>query len=476
MTVPADSSPYTYPWDQTNPVLWVEQNPTVGLSVERLRGLLWQGDSLLRWYDAYLEGEQPLRYMSKAMQAEVGQMLTSVVLNWCRLVVDAYAGRMTVQGFRYAGSEETDADLWQVWQANGMDALAAQAIYESLGLAKSYVIVGSPDVPGGKPVITVESPFQVTAIRDPRTRKVTEALKLWRDLQGVQHATLYEPNRTVTLQADGGSWRPIAVDDHQLGMVPVVPLVNKPRILRPNGVSEFHDVIPIVDAAIKNATDMMIASEFHAIPRRWIFGVKKEDFVDPVTNRPVSAWSRLTGRVWSHANADVKAGQFPETDLRNFHETIKLLAQLASQVAALPANYLAFNSVNPTSADAMRAIDAQLELRIRRKMVDFGEAFEDVMRLVMRFQTGVWDERASSLETVWADPGTPTMAQKADAVVKLVSAKVIPVEQAREDLGYGPIARQRMADMDRRSSVLGLTSALTDRFGQNAGTSDQPNV
>jgi hypothetical protein len=202
------------------------------------------------------------------------------------------------------------------------------------------------------------------------------------------------------------------------------------------------------------ATDMMTSGEFHAMPRRWVTGVKQEDFKDQHGNK-VSPWSRVAGRVWSLAAHDAKVGQFEEANLTNFHESIKLFAQLASQVAALPANYLAFNSVNPTSADAMRAIDAQLELRITgEKHIDYGESLEDVMRLVLRFKTGVWDPKADSLETVWANPGILTVAQQADATTKLVATidgqgrSVVPVEQAREDLGYGPIARARMAQMD----------------------------
>jgi hypothetical protein len=55
---------------------------------------------------------------------------------------------------------------------------------------------------------------------------------------------------------------------------------------------------------------------------------------------------------------------------------------------------------------------------------------------------------------MWRDPSTPTIAQKADAVVKLASARgangvaILPVEQAREDLGYTPEQRRRMAEMD----------------------------
>jgi hypothetical protein len=462
---------YLYPFDQTNPLLWQTRNPDVDQSVMRLAGLMYQQQLHLRWYDAYLEGEQPISYMSAAMQRELGPTLRSVVLNWPRLVVDAYAARMKVEGFRYAGDDDTDDDLWAVWQANNLDKLFKQAKTEMLGLSRAYWVVGQADVEGGLPVITVESPFQMVALRDPRTRKVIEALKLWHDVNLQPWATLYQPNRTTTLRGEGAHWVPTNVDDHMLGVVPVVPMVNRGRILRPNGISEFHDVIPIVDAAIKAASDMMVSAEFHAIPRRWIFGVKKEDFIDPQTQQPLSTWSKLTGRVWSHSNPDTKAGQFPEAQLSNFHETIKLLAQLASQVAALPANYLAFNSVNPSSADAMRAIDAQLELRIRDKFTDNGEDLEDVMRLVLRMQTGEWDPKAASLETVWADPGTPTMAQKMDAAVKGVTARgsdgksLIPVEQAREDLGYSVNARKRMAEMDNANSMSEVAKSLLDNYG-----------
>jgi hypothetical protein len=276
---------------------------------------------------------------------------------------------------------------------------------------------------------------------------------MWQDHVGQAYATLYQPNRTVPLASDGSKWVLNGdVDNHMLGVVPVVPWVNRGRILRPNGVSEFHDVIPIVDAAIKAATDMMVSAEYHAMPRRWVFGMKKSDFKDQ-NGRQVGMWSQIAGRIWSHENENIKVGQFPEAALSNFHDTIKLLGRLTAQILAAP-HSLSFDSVNPPSAEALGAMNAERDMRIRVKQVDFGESAEDAMRLVLRFMDGSWDPKARSIETVWADPSTMTFAQKADGITKLVTAKdgqgrsIIPVEQAREDLGYGAIARQRMSDMD----------------------------
>lgn len=470
------------PFDQVNPQTLVApplDEREIDAVAKRMQMLLWSDFERLRWYDAYHEGEQPLRYMSAAMAVEVKGILSAVVLNWCRLGAEMYANRLRIDGFRYAGSQAVDAALMDTWQANGLDALFGQAVLESLVLSRSYLIVGAPDEPGGEPIVTVESPFQVTAYRNPRTRKVETALKMWQDQVGNGFATLYEPDRTVSLASDGGDWRVTGVDDHQLGMVPVVPLVNRPRILRPNGVSEFHDIIPVVDAAIKAATDMMVSAEYHAMPRRWVFGMKKGDFKDQNGNT-VSAWSRIAGRLWSHESTEIKVGQFPEADLRNFHDTIKLLARMAAQILAAP-EALSFDSVNPPSAEAFGAMNAERSMRIRSKQITLGEAAEDVMRLVLRIKTGGWDQKANSLSTVWADPDVMTFSQKADGIVKLVTAKdgqgrsVITVEQAREDLGYDAIARERMEGQDKAAQNAAM-QALQEMASQQPQMTQQPDV
>lgn len=415
-----------------------------------------------RWceiYDAYYEGEQPLKYMAPAMQKELGDRITQLTLNWARLGADAYENRLDVEGFRFPGKPSGDDALWGVWQENDLDEQSQQAHLDSVALGRSYAIVGAGDAPDDAPIVTVESPFQVVTLRDPRTRRVIAALKRWCDPDLTQWGTLYLPGRRSTHRWNSGLWQvdgPIDSNSHD--RVPVIPLVNRPRILRPDGVSEFHDVIPIADAANKMATDMMISGEFHAMPRRWAFGLKAEDFQDEAGN-PLSTWSIIAGRLWANENKDVQVGQFDESDLTVFHNTIKLLAQIAGQQMALPPDWLGFNSGNPTSADAIRSSETQLVKRVERKHTFLGGAWEEVMRHVLRFQTGDWVPEAKRLETVWRDPSTPTIAQKADAVMKLATAStpdgraILPLEQARIDLGYTDVQRSEMAAMDDAAAL-----------------------
>jgi len=403
--------------------------------------------------DKYFEGEQPLKYMAPAMEAEIGDRVSQLVLNWLRFGAEAYENRLDVKGFRYRGASSSDEELWQIWQANDLDEQSQQAHLDSLVLGRSYVIVGAGDTPDDAPLVSVESPFQVFAERDPRTRKVSAAVKRWKEGEGsdeVQRATLYLPNSTESFAYGKDGWQSTgAADNHELGTVPVVPLVNRPRILRPDGLSEFQDVIPVADAANKMATDMMVSGEYHAMPRRWAAMLRADDFVD-ANGKPLNVWSRDTGRLWA-TESDAKFGQFQESDLAVFHNSIKLLAQLASQMLALPPHYLSFVGDNPASADAIRSSEVQLVKRVERKHTYLGGAWEDVQRLVLRIQTGEWDPAAKGLETLWRDPSTPTVAQEADAVVKKVQTGILPIEQAREDLGYTQEQRDRMVEMDARA-------------------------
>lgn len=434
-----------------------------------------QRKKLLR-YDAYYEGEQPLRYMAPALEAEIGDRITQLVINWPRMCAEAYENRSDIEGFRYAGQDTSDAKLWEMWQANDGDEQAQQAHLESLINGRAFVIVGSGETVDDPPVMTVEHPLQMVAHRDPKTRKVSAALKRWKDDDRVEWASLYLPDDTIQfIRKRGQGWVEDSRDNHQLGRPPVAVLLNRGRLLRQLGISEFHDIIPVADAANKMATDMMISGEFHAMPRRWAIGMTAEDFEDEAGN-PMSTWSAVAGRLWAtdRSPKEVAVGQFQESDLQVFHSTLKVLAQLAAQLMFLPQDYMSFTSDNPTSADALRSSESRLVKRCERKHTVWGGGWEDVQRIMIRIDSGTWDPAARSLETVWRDPSTPTIAQKADAVVKLKTAGILPVEFARQELGYTSEQRKRMAEEDVKAADQGLLGSLAGQFRQPANANSGP--
>jgi hypothetical protein len=406
--------------------------------VKRLAESLEDQQPNLTLMDQYYEGVQPLQYMVPALQEELGERITQLVINWPRLGVDAYENRLDIEGFRMPGAAKGDEEMWRIWQYNDLDEVSQQAHLEALIMSRAYVIVGVNELDPKTPIITVEHPSQVITEHDPRTRAVTAGVKVWEDLDEVRHATLYLPNSDIFFIDNGGEWVQESANPHNRGMCAVVPMVNRPRILNPFGTSELVDVIPIANAANKLATDMMISAEFHAMPRRAWFGMTEDDFTDEQGNA-LSVWSRVAGREWATAlrkGAEADVEQFPEAELSNFHNSLKLLAQTACQVLALPPHYMQFAGSNPASADAIRSSEAQLVKRVERKQRVFGGSWERVMRLAAMVAGNGEDPELTRLETVWRDASTPTVAQVADAAVKKLQVGISTLRQAREDVGY----------------------------------------
>jgi hypothetical protein len=444
----------------------------------------------LKRLNSYYEGTQPLSYMAPELQQELQETVRQVVINWPRLVVDSLEERLDVEGFRFPKEPDSDAELWRIWQANDMDEQSQQGHLDALVMGRAYVVIGTreddgddEDGGGGEgdpesatdadtPLITVESPLDMFAEFDPRTRVVRAAVKRWTDdgeSGTVDHATLMLPDSTSWWVKDNkGAWAEDPEhgrDDHEIGEVMVEVLANRPRLKTPNGVSELADIIPISDAACKIATDMMVSAEYHATPRRAAFGFGEDDFVD-AEGRKVSAFSRIIGRMWAteksrgtgEDNADII--QFQEASLTNFHETIKQLATLVASLAGMPPHFLGQATDNPASADGIRSAETRLVKRAERRQRRAGGTWERVNRKVMRVRDGVWNTDARSLETIWRDASTPTVAQVADAAVKKFTAKIVPLRQTREDLGYSQAQIQRMEDEDEAAAKSAMQRVL----------------
>lgn len=408
--------------------------------------------------DAYYDGMQRLEQLGLAIPPELERF--AVIVNWPRVVVDAIADRLDVKGFRLPGSDVGDAELQRLWQANGMDELDLMSRLDYLVYGRTYKCVGANEDDGRTPRITVESPRQLITDRDPRTGKITSALRLYNVENGqARSATLYLPNETLWLEADGGPFGTTDVDEHGLGVVPVVPTFRRRRTTIPagrllQGTSAMEDVVPITDAAARNISNAQLGQETHAVPARAVLGATKGDFVDQ-NGKPLTVWESYFGSVWALANKDAKIDQFDASDMQNFERMMDLYARLASGVSGLPPNYFGLAADDAASADAIRSREARLVKIAERDQTTLGNSDAATLRIAMRIRDGVWSSDLVGMETLWFDAGTPTYASRVDAVVKQYAATdvngrpLIPREMAMEDLGWSPAKIQRALSLLR---------------------------
>lgn len=418
------------------------------------------GTSLIetqRLNDIY-EGVNRLRQLGLSIPSELEQF--AVWLAWPRTTVDSVEQRLDVTGFRLPG-QAADTSLWEIWQYNNMDERQTFAHTDALALARSYACVGTNEEDRAYPLVTIESPMEMVAVRDPRTHRITAALRIYDVQLGVaQKATFYLPNRTYWMRNIEGVWVDVDADDHKLGTVPVVAFVNRNRATRRRdsileGISEMTDVIPIAESASRALTGLQLAQETIAAPQRGVLGATKGDFVDTDGNQ-LSAWQAYFGSVWALGNKDAKTFQFDGADLANWDTAMNTYARQASGVTGLPVEYFGLNTENPPSADGQRAGETRLIKRSERRQTGFGNSWESVQRLVIRFRDGAWSEDARRMETIWRDPGTPTTAQVTDAITKRFAVGLIDWETAQERMGETPAAIDQMKARRSADSSLAL--------------------
>lgn len=396
--------------------------------------------------DSYYQGQQRLAAIGLALPPEMDRLQT--IINWPALTVDSLEERLDVEGFQLGGDISADERLWDWWQANDLDEESSLAHLDALVFGRAYVTVSAGESADDPPVITVESTRAMAVNIDPATRRISAAARVFeRDDNGqASGVVLYLPGENTTYRNKNGKWSVEDSSKFALEEVAVVPLINRSRLAQRDGVTEMRDVMALTDAACRSLTNLQAAQEMLAVPQRYVLGATKEDFVDADGNQ-VPAWEAYIGRFLALGNSEAKVGQLPGADLRNFTEVMNHYAKLVASVTGLPAHFLGQTTENPASADAIRSSEARLVKRAERRAHGFGEAWERVMRLALRF-VGDDDTAGRRLETVWRDPSTPTYAAKADAVTKLFTSGIIPREAAREQMGWSSEYRRHLRALD----------------------------
>jgi hypothetical protein len=424
---------------------------------------------------AYYDSLKRPEAIGIATPVEMRKLLAHV--GYPRLYVDAIAERQELEGFSLGRADEADAELWDWWQANDLDAESTLGHTDALIYGRSYITVSAPDPdidPGidpSVPIIRVEPPTSLYADIDPRTRLVTKAIRavygedqVYGNRTTLVAATLYLPNETVYWVANRqGTLAKGKTVKHNLGVVPVIPMANRTRLSDRYGTSEISpELRSVTDAAARILMNMQATAELMAIPQRLIFGVRPEDLgVDPETGKQL--YDAYMSRILAFEDSEVKATQFTAAELRNFVDALDALDRKAAAYTGLPPQYLSFSSDNPASAEAIKSSESRLVKKVERKNLLFGGAWEQAMRVAwLCVKKEEPPQEMYRLESIWRDPSTPTYAAKAAAAAQLYAngAGVIPRERARQDMGYTITEREEMRQWDQAENPLGQLAGL----------------
>ena len=394
--------------------------------------------------DAYYRGDHPLLFASPEFEQATGGLFENFSDNWCGVVVDSVAERLSVTGFRLAGGETADAEAMELWQSNGLDADSGLAFVDTLVTARSFISVWADDEDGKAPQITFEHASQVIVGYEPGSRRKRKAaLKRWAD-DTYQYATLYLPTHVLKFQRraqtvdTGGMWteRTVGLPAGQswempnpLGIVPVVEAQNRPRLVG-EPQSEIDTVLPIQDAINTLWAHLLTASDYLAFPQRVILGMDRptRDLVDEAGNVvgtehvPLSKF-RADRIAWLE-DPEARIDAWAAASLDNYTSVIEVAVRHLAAQTRTPPHYLLGQMVN-ISAEALTAAESGLVAKVRERQTYAAEAIREAMRLAALVAGNKDRAEGFAKGTVlWRDPQFRAEAQYADALSKYKSIGV----------------------------------------------------
>ena len=436
-----------------------------GLSAEESAAAVELADALGRYNvknfraNAYYEARHALGTPGFTIPQSVADRLAPVC-GAPGTVVDVLDERLDLLGWDEVNDAGLDdLGLSEVFDGNELDSEASLVHLDALIFGISFVRVGSGD--DGLPLVTMHSPTMTTGMRDPATRRLRSA---WTTLEatedGVSRGILDLPDVSIEVASrPGGRWFVVDRDEHGMGRVPVVQLVNKPRTSRPGGQSEITPAIrSLTEDMMRAALGMNVNTMFYSIPQLMILGRGPDAFKDRNGN-VVPGWKILAGHALAIAkDADGDAPTVHQLQVASPAPFIEQLREFRMQVASeagMPLDYFGIQSANPSSADAIDRGETRLVKRAERRQTAFGRAWLEVARLALLVRDGeIPSDFARRVSVDWMPAKTPTRAATADEVTKLVGAGVLrpDSEIVRKRLSLSR-AEQRILDLEQRRAV-----------------------
>lgn len=449
--------------------------------LSKLERRLSQRQSDMALMENYYCGEHPLPFLTPAHRAkmwnEFRKMLDQSRSNFMRLVVDVVEERLRVEGFRLSASSDASSDKasWDIWQANQMDSQSQIAFVDALVKGVSYISVWAGEE---HPTMAIEDARQTIVGYVPGSNYTqrASALKIWiDDVSGFERANVYLPggiykfvrvasdeSPPATLSAKGDNfeeskspvirsssdarattWKEIVSErvDNPLGIVPIVPLRNRPRLTK-EGESELSDVVYVQDQINGFLFLLALAGYFGAHRQRWATGMPIMETTDGKLKEPFDV---AIDRLWQSEDPATKFGEFEQTQLEGYIRAIEQKILHIAVTTRTPRHYLIEQGQSP-SGDAIKSAESGLVKKVERKQRPFGEGLEEAIRLARRF-AGETDAPVDS-EIVWADAEIRSEAETTDAAIKKLQVGLIDRAQALEDCGYSQVQIARMLAED----------------------------
>ncbi len=408
----------------------------------------------------YYEGRHRLLFATDRFRNVFGDLFRAFADNFCAPIIDTLNDRLEITGFTDTQGGDANTAAQGIWDANRLDTQTAHLHQEALVEGDAYLIVWPNQQ--GVPILHLNRATRCLTVYDDDTPwQVEYAIKVWPLRDKRVRVNMYYPDRIeryITRPGTKGFPRdPRALQDftednepaeipHSWGVVPVFHFANKARI-GARGRSELVDAIPLNDAVNKSLADMLVGSEFVALPQRWATGVAEE--TDPVTGRKLPPFQPGVERMLTTENTGASFGQFDPTDFKGPIDLMRAFVTHLAAVTGTPAHAFYVDQGDWPSGEALKTAEARLVARATARTRAWGPVWADAMGLAVRMLQGAGAPEGG-LVTQWAPVATRMEREElenAEARWRLgVSRRRILLELGYKDNEVDEMLEERAAE------------------------------
>lgn len=406
---------------------------------------------------AYYLGKQRIQFLGLRLRDE--WIRQAFPLTWCRTLVNVIVERQQVQRLLRRGNFSEDKNLRAAWDASDMDSQMYRLATDLAIYGRCYISVAMSA--GQRPRMQAEPVSAMTVVTDALGNTEAAMRRFWDDDLREVRRVVYFPDYTLIF-GERANGEPERIE-HGLGRVPVVMAVMGDIDGSRQGTAVFEPIKRIADTSAETMLNARVALETVASPQK-VFIDAVNEVVDEDGN-PVSVFEAFYDSVLTvfsgeqdatsgkTRQADVK--QLAGADMTGFFKTIEMLGQQASSASGLPMRMLGHVTANPPSEMTVRGEESRLVRMVDNYNASLGAALGWALGIDERLRSGLWPDDGS-IDISWRDPGTPTVAQQADALTKYVQTGMMSKRSALEELGWSDSRIDReMQRMEEEAEPLG---------------------
>lgn len=419
----------------------------------------WDADAALRRMGVSLESST----RNRQRLAQLARISHTPFIN---LVVDTYGQSLKVDGFYNRDSENVAA--WRWWQRNRMPSKQTGLHRDALTYGTAYasalpghdgsvnISVHSPrrmvtyygDTVGlpGRPAMADEYPIIALEVGNRHMRLFDETHVYYFGIQRVPGFTRGWLE-SAYLSPDNLTF--IEAREHGLGVAPIVRY-------RDRWMTEGEEQRGIVQhlLGLQDRIDMTNYEQgqtqyFAAFKQRYVVGWKPQNLEEALRQ------DAATTQFFKDAN--VKTGQYEESDLTRYIESRQATVRDLAAVAQVPAQSLGANAISNISADGLAALETSKDRKAAEIQTSLGESHEQLLRLSAYISGDEESAADFDAEVSWAETSARTFAQTVDALGKLATMLGVPPEELWSDIpGWTKERVDRAQAANKRRESLGL--------------------